>query len=295
MPFQLDRKALKSRSRMLLFSVVCTFLSLAPTAYAALVSNSTVLLADLLRCLAEFVAILLSWLVLVKMLREDRSTFNYDFGKLEQLSNLAVAAALFFTFLISVTSSVQRFVNPVPVTGSWFGLVFAILSVLGNGFWWIRNWQYNRESPSPVIAAQANLIRAKTMATLVVTLALGIPVLFGEFSWTIYLDPIGTLILALFVLYSAYAMISASVPDLIDRAIEEELQFIVLKILIAHEGSYQGLEAIRSRRSGGKIYIDLFLQFTDMTNVLQIRNLAALISSELKKSLPNSETTIVPT
>ena len=82
------------KENLVLVALLSTLLSLLPTAYAAFISNSTTLLADLLRCLGEFFAIVASWVVLKKMSRNDTSRFNYGYGKLEQLGGIAVAAAL---------------------------------------------------------------------------------------------------------------------------------------------------------------------------------------------------------
>lgn len=294
MESEFDRKALRSRERLVLVGMVTTFLSLIPTVYAAAVSNSIVLLADLLRCTAEFLAILISWLILRRMLKTDRVAYNFGFGKLEQIANVAVASALLFTFLVSLISAIQRFISPVVIEGTLFGFLFALLSVIGNCLWWGKNYLVNRSSPSPVIDAQARLFRAKAFATTVVAVSLGVPMLVGSGPWTVYLDPVGSLILASFVLYSAYVMASHAMPDLVDRAVDESIQMLIMEVLIEHEKEYLELVRIRSRRSGNRPYVDIFLLFDGELQLKLVQHNIEIIKKALEEKLPGAVIGVIP-
>ena len=145
------------KEHLVVVAVCTTLLSLIPTAYAALISNSTTLFADLLRCLGEFFSILVSWIVLIKISRNETSRFNYGYGKLEQLAGIAVAAALFLTFLVSLTSGIRGLLLPEKLENAEFGFIFGLLSVIGNAFLWVSNYIADARSPSPIAESQWKL------------------------------------------------------------------------------------------------------------------------------------------
>jgi cation diffusion facilitator family transporter len=277
-----------------LIAVISTFLALIPTVYAALISNSITLVADLLRCSTEFMAILVSWIILRKVARSDVKHFNYGFGKLEQLSCMAVGAALFVTFLLCFVSGIRRLVAPEVVQNAGFGFGLAVLSVLGNAFLWITNYRSFLRQASPVSDAQWRLFRAKTAATLVVSLSLGAGLFFGSYGWTVYFDGLGSVLLSFFMLWSAYALVSSSVPDLIDCALEESLQVPIREVLKRHRNDYLHIDTVRSRRTGKRIFVELFISFAPLQTFAKVNDIAGQIRREVEAALKGAEVIVVP-
>ncbi len=283
-----------NKERLVLIGVFTTFLSLLPTAYVALISNSTTLLADLLRCLGEFFAILVSWIVLRRMSSGDSRHFNYGYGKLEQLAGIAVAAALFLTFLVSLFSGVRGLVDPMPIENAKLGLILAILSVLGNGAMWCMNYLTDLRDPSPVAESQWRLFRAKTFATLVVVISLSTAIYASNNFLRSYMDPIGTVCLSAFMLWQAYTLTSASVPDLIDYAIEESLLTALDTIITDHRHLYVQVEQVRSRRNPQKIFIELFLSFEPTLPFEEVHTRVMTIKRAIEARFPRSDVIVIP-
>lgn len=288
----LDRRVKKEH--LVVVAVGTTLLSLIPTAYAALISNSTTLFADLLRCLGEFFSILASWFVLIKMSRNETTRFNYGYGKLEQLAGIAVAAALFLTFLVSLTSGIRGLILPAKLENAEFGFVFAILSVLGNALLWVSNYIADARNPSPIAESQWKLFRAKACATMVVVISLGTALTFADSRASVYVDPVGSIALSLFMLWQSYKLVSASVPDLIDYAIEETLQSTLDKILADHRQSYSHVEKVRSRRTARKIYIELFLAFPPEVPFGEVHRRVMLLKHAIEGHFPGADITVIP-
>jgi cation diffusion facilitator family transporter len=282
------------KENLVLVAVFTTFLSLLPTAYAALISNSTTLFADLLRCLGEFFAIVASWVVLLKMSRNDTTRFNYGYGKLEQLAGIAVAAALFLTFLVSLTSGIRGLIVPTKLENAEFGFIFALLSVGGNAFLWTSNYIADARSPSPIAESQWRLFRAKTCATMVVVTSLGVALAFADSQTSVYVDPLGSIALSLFMLWQSYTLVSASVPDLIDYAIEESLQKTLDTILADHREDYSHVEKVRSRRTARRVYLELVLSFPADLPFGEVHRRVMLLKHSIEERFPGADTTVIP-
>ncbi|MCB0344351.1 MAG: cation transporter, partial [Bdellovibrionales bacterium] len=183
---------------------------------------------------------------------------------------------------------------PEVLVNTEYGLLFAILSVFGNAVLWQLNFKHESSAASPVIDSQWRLFRAKTAASSAVVLSLGVGTFFADYSFAQYADPFGALVLSAFILYSAITIVSDSMNDLVDRSLEEALQMIILAALVKYDNEYMGLERIRSRRSGNRVYVELFLMFADDRTMADIRDSAKRIRAELEANIPASEVIVIP-
>jgi len=289
-----DQEQLHKKETSLLIAVSSTFLSLIPTAYVALSSNSIVLTADFLRCASEFAAIFLSWLIMRRVSRGSQNYYDYGFGRLEQLASLAVAAALFISFCVVIVLGIHRISHPQVVENAFYGLIFAILSVIGNLFMCFYNKMLSKNDSSPILESQLRLFVTKALASVVVMVSLLIAIGKLKSPLLMYADPIGSLILAGFLLFNAIQLLTTSMDDLLDRSVDEAVRLIILKILVENEANYLGLSSIRSRRAGKKSYIYITLQFPGEKQFTEIFQVMENLRKEIAGAISKSEVTIIP-
>lgn len=112
---------------------------------------------------------------------------------------------------------------------------------------WLWHATLQRKQPSAMSHAQTHLFRSKAFASLVVVLSLGALYIPGvPHAFTLYADPVGGIVVAGFLLYSAVGLFSSSIHDLADGTLEEALQLLVLRVLVKHEAQYKGLRRIEA-------------------------------------------------
>ena len=282
--------SLKTKDGALLVSVLSTGCSLFPTAYVTIVSNSLVLVGDLLRCVFEFIAVLFAWLIIRFANREDHE----GLGKLEQLSSLVVASAMLAAAVAVGVAAWLRLEKPMPLENGGLGFVLALLAVFGNGAIMIYNRALSLRDPSPILTSQWKLFRAKAVASLVVVLSLGCSFWLPGASITLYSDSIGSIVLAAFLLYSSYSIISASRYDLLDSSIEEALRLRILRVIIEHEASYLGFHGIQTRRIGPRIQVDVILEFPGELQLNEVGRPISEIAERLCAAIPEHDVHVVP-
>lgn len=76
---------------------------------------------------------------------------------------------------------------------------------------------------------------------------------------------------------------------------EEALQADVLRELSAHFDEYADFHAIRLRRDGDRLYIEIFLEFDGELKMKQVQQSIDKIKGNLETKIKNSEVLIVPT
>ncbi|MDZ4787306.1 MAG: cation diffusion facilitator family transporter [bacterium] len=290
---KIPKSDLKQKSKLLNLTLVTGFISLVPTFYVAYISNSITLYADFLRCSGEFIAIFMSWMVFRRVSRPSEKDFNYGFGKLEQFASLTVGLAMLLTFVVLLFAAIHRFIEPASISNIFWGILFTLLSIVGNAYVWIKSTVLHQRQPSPLAKSQAGLFRAKTFVSVVVLVSLSLSYFFSNTNIALYIDPLGSLVISGFMLYSAIAVLSSSVSDLLDKSLDEVLQIGVLRSLVTHEDLYKGFAGMRSRRSGGQIYIELFLEFNQNQTIKEVLVSKSLIRESLLKVIPGAEVSIV--
>lgn len=226
-------------------------------------------------------------------------TYNYGYGKLENLASLVVAAVMIISLAIIFFNAVARFQNPVAIgglgTGIGIGVLFAGLAGSANAWCWLRTRRLSQKEVSPIMESQWRLFRARTIANLCVISSLVLSVALRKYSWTVYIDPGGSIVLSGFLFFSAYGVISMSVYDLLDRTLEESLQLVILRELASYFDEYIAFHGTRSRRSGGNIYVEVFLEFDGEKRMKEVQEVIDSMKTRLEQKIPDSEVAIVPT
>lgn len=171
------------------------------TGYALLASQSTTQLADFLRRLVELAAIFISWWVF-RRLHGHTAPSEKEQARLEHAAGLATAAAMAVSGLILLGVALARLSVFKPGGNVILGLLIAFLGLLTNGWFWRRYAAMTREQYSAVIAAQQQLYRAKTSVDLCVVLALAAVALAPAHPLTRYVDILGSLIVAGYLIFS---------------------------------------------------------------------------------------------
>ncbi len=175
------------------------------TGIAVLNSQSTTQLADFLRRGVELVALFLSWWVFRK-LHQRASVAEPDRARLERLAGFSIAGTMLISGAIMLLVTLSRLNAHEPGGSVTMGLIIAGLGLLTNGFFWLRYRAMTREQYSAVIAGQVNLYRAKTSVDLCVVIALGAVALAPGHPATPYVDLVGSLAVAGYLLWSGLRM-----------------------------------------------------------------------------------------
>ena len=174
-----------------------------------LLGRSSTQLADFIRRTAELAAIIVSWAVYRATIgrgMEDKARK----ARLEHIARLCVGASMCLggaaMALIALLSGSGDKGNVIPA------LVIAVLGIVTNGFFWLRYRGLNLREENAVIGAQSKLYRAKTLTDTCVTAALAIIAAAPGSQAALYMDIIGSLSVALYLMVSGSRLLIAPRP-----------------------------------------------------------------------------------
>ncbi len=287
----------ESRQQLVFTGLVIDLLVLIPESIAVILSGSLTLFADIIKGLNEIIATTFALIIIRRVTLGGKFTYDYGMGKFESLTRIITGGVMFISLAILLYFTFHRIFNPehFDMDAAFIGIPLMLLVSITDSYHWHKNYRLNLKEPTPIMEAQWRLRRAKTFSDLLILFALVLSVLLVEYSWAEYIDPIASLVIIGFLLFAGYREISSSLPDLFDKTLEEELQIVILKELVGSFEKFDEFHGVRSRRSGTRIYIEIFLGFDPEQKVGDMQACIDSLKGSLEALIPGSVVSIIPT
>jgi cation diffusion facilitator family transporter len=202
---------------------------------------------------------------------------NHPYGhkKYETLTSVGISALLFFVSFNVIREGIARFLDPLIPEVNLNAFLVMIVTMAVNIFVMVYENKKGKELKSDVLVSDALHTRADilTSASVIITLVaikLGYPMV----------DPIASLVIALFIGYAAVQILRESTRVLSDAAAIpiQEIERVVLAIKGVKE-----CHRIRSRGRADDIHIDLHILVEREMDVHRAHHLSYAIENKIKR------------
>ena len=188
----------KSGAKTLLWSIIMSSPGPLVVGLGLLAGRSSTQIADFVRRSAELLAIIMSFVVYTVVTKQG-VTDEVKKRKMERGSNVFVGSMM---CLAGAIMAVLAFAMNNEDKGNVIpGLAIAVLGVIANSIFWIKYTRINQTEPNAIMAVQARLYRAKTLVDSSVTIALLSVLIAPQSSISYWLDLIGSMIVAVYLLW----------------------------------------------------------------------------------------------
>jgi divalent metal cation (Fe/Co/Zn/Cd) transporter len=196
---ELSKEQAAGREKTLLTALLLSVWAPLATGIAVILSQSTTQVADFIRRTVELVALFVSWRVFRYLHRHSEPVTEAQKVRLERAAGLCVAAALACSGVVMLVLAAVRMRSFQPGGNVYPGLAIALLGLVVNVWFWRRYARLNREQYNTIIDAQRQLYRAKSLVDLCVIAALLAVALQPAHSLTRYIDIVGSVVVALYL------------------------------------------------------------------------------------------------
>lgn len=168
-----------------------------------ILSGSLSLLSDALHNFSDVLSLIISYVA--NFLSKKKASTNKTFGykRAEIIAAFVNAATLMVVAIILIKEAVQRFINP-EIIGSTLVIWLSFLAILANGFSVLL---LRKEADSNMNMRSAYLHLFTDMMASVAVLVGGILMYFFQLFW---IDPLLTLVIALYLIYMGYDLLKDS-------------------------------------------------------------------------------------
>ena len=285
-----------SRTRTALIGVCSGAVAVLIMTVAAATSNSVAVIADLMATIFEWLAVVFAWLTLRRLSKKGEFTFDYGYGKLENLVSIIIAILMFMSLSLVGLNAVRRFADPQPISG--FGVWLTVVAhgvYLGiNGFLCRRTHLSWKVDPSTLLEAQRRLFAVKAFCNTCMIIALSSAMFLSKYPASMYIDPAMSLVIAVSMFLGAYRIVNQNLGALLDHTLEESLQLLIVRELAHFFHEYTALHGVRSRRSGNQVFVELFLEFDKERTMGDVQGTISEMKKSLESVIPRCEVCIVP-
>jgi divalent metal cation (Fe/Co/Zn/Cd) transporter len=261
-----------------------------------LLDDSLTLIADGTRGVLLLFVEVYAWIMLRRIHRGRFSEYDFGTGKIERVVNVAIALGLLVAVASIVVGGFFRVDHQPSSSALLFAtaVFFAEFNLLVNLYGLVAFARANRDQPSIIIESQISARLVKSLSSFAVFLILLASGVIPDPTVSNFLDILGSFFVCIVMARTAMQQLRESVPDLLDRSLADDVQVDVYRVLAANFDRYDDVVAVRSRRSGRELLIDVELGFGKDATVEQLTALGSRLTDEVRARLPDARVKVVP-
>lgn len=246
-------------------------------------SDSVSLLATLVDSVLDAFASIINLIAVRHALTPADKEHRFGHGKAEALAGLSQSLFIAGSSLFLLLEAAQAFLNPAEIKHAFSGIAVMAISIIATlGLVSFQHYVI-KKTQSVAIRADALHYKSDILMNCAVILALWL----STMGLNIF-DPIIGCLIACYILYSVWSIVSISLDQLMDRELSDEVRAKIKQLVLAHPQSL-GIHDLRTRHSGTMTFIQFHLEIEDDLTLVHAHNVSDEIELELLKIYPDSE------
>ncbi|MGY3570940.1 CDF family cation-efflux transporter FieF [Vibrio paucivorans] len=247
------------------------------------VTGSVSLLASLIDSMLDIAASVVNLIVVRYALQPADKEHTFGHGKAESLAALAQAMFISGSACFLILNGIDRFFRPHELNSPEYGVyvsLFAMVVTYG-----LVTFQKHvvKKTGSQAIAADSLHYQSDLYMNAAIMLALGL-------SWfgLTQADAVFAVAIGIFILYSAFKMVSEAIQTLLDRKLPDEELKQIREDCLSIEGVL-GVHQLRTRMSGPVRFIQLHLELEDHIPLIEAHRISDNVELKLLSSFPDAD------
>ncbi|HEV3469836.1 MAG TPA: cation diffusion facilitator family transporter [Pyrinomonadaceae bacterium] len=245
--------------------------------------------ASLLDSAMDVFASTINYFAVLASSRPPDHDHHYGHGKAESLAGLFQAAVICASGILLIREAVRRLMRPHETSLEWLGVATMSVAALVSVFLVTRLNRAARQTDSPALSADAVHYASDVYTNGAALLALLAVALTG---WR-PVDPIVSIAISAYIVWSALSVGRDSVDVLMDRRLPPEIDETVGRVVanFLDEGVID-FHDLRTRRSGSIKFIDLHLSVRRDLTFEAAHDLSVRVLRALEREIPRSRVQI---
>jgi len=264
-------------------SILINILVSAFKLFAGIFANSAAMVSDAVHSMADLFSTVVA-LIGVKLANKKADKEHpYGHERLECIATL-ILAILVFTVgggigWVGVQSILSGNHSELAIPGR-LALIAAVISIVTKEgvYWYMR--AAAKKIDSSALMADAWHSRADGLSSIgsflgILGARLGLPIL----------DPVASLIICLFILKVAFDIFKDAVGKMTDKACDEHTELKMRELILAQE-SVIGIDELKTRLFGDKIYVDLEISVDGSDTLHEAHDTAHTVHDAIEREFP---------
>lgn len=216
------------------------------------------------------------------------SSHPFGHGKFETVATLVQSLLIALSGGWIIFESVRRLLRGAELARLGGGMAVLLLAAAVS--WVLTRYlrRIARETDSSALRADALHFAMDVYTNLALVVGLGAITFFG-LPW---LDPVLSLLVALYILYEAVRLVRHSLRDVLDEQLPETIRKEVEQLIRAHHEHLLDFHNLRTRRAGSQKIMDFHLTVCKHLSVEEAHAIADHLEKRIEQEIPGSDVTI---
>jgi len=268
-------------------SVVVAIILIIIKIIAYVFTGSVAILSSLIDSFLDFIASGINLFAVRHSLVPADHDHRYGHGKAEAIAGLAQAAFIVGSALFLIFEAINRFSHQQAVENGMVGISVMLITIALTALL-VKFQRYVVEKTGSIaITADSLHYVGDLLLNLSVIAAL---ILSIYLDWHIA-DPVFALMIAVYILRSAWVIGKQSLAQLMDQELPDEVREKIKAIALQHP-EVRNLHELRTRSSGRQYFFQLHLELDGELKLKEAHQIANAVEIEICKAFPNAEVII---
>jgi len=246
-------------------------------------SDSVSLLATLVDSVLDAFASIINLIAVRHALTPADKEHRFGHGKAEALAGLSQSLFIAGSSVFLLLEAGQSLFSPTDIKYPFAGITVMVISIIATLILVSFQHYVIKKTQSVAIRADALHYKSDILMNCAVILALWL----STIGLNLF-DPIIGALIAGYILYSAWGIVSISLDQLMDRELSDDVRTEIKKIILSHPQAH-GMHDLRTRHSGSMTFIQFHLEIEDDLTLVLAHNVSDDIEDALLKVYPGSE------
>lgn len=252
--------------------------------FAGLVGNSGAMISDAIHSFSDVLTTLIAWIGVKVSKRAADNAHPYGHERLECVASLFLGLVLLATGIgvgkVGVENILSENYETLAIP-STIALVAAIISIVGKEamYWYTR--YYAKLINSAAFMADAWHHRSDAFSSIGSLIGIG-----GAMLGFPVLDSVASVVICLFIVKVAYDISKDALVKMLDTSCGEDYEKKLTEY-IANQKDVMGVDMIRSRMFGNKVYIDLEISVDGTKSLREAHEVAERVHQDVERQFPD--------
>ncbi|MDK9779317.1 MULTISPECIES: CDF family cation-efflux transporter FieF [Vibrio] len=250
------------------------------------VTGSVSLLASLIDSMLDIAASVVNLIVVRYSLQPADREHTFGHGKAESLAALAQAMFISGSAVFLILNGIERFFRPHELNSPELGVYVSLFAMVVTFGLVMFQKHVVRMTGSQAIAADSLHYQTDLYMNGAIMVALGL-----SYFGVTQADAVFAIGIGIFILYSAFKMVSEAIQTLLDRKLPDEELDQIRQECLKVEGVL-GVHQLRTRMSGPTRFIQLHLELDDNLRLIEAHHIADKVEDNLLELFPEADVLI---
>lgn len=250
--------------------------------FVGIISGSVAVLASAIDSVLDLIVSAFNYFAITKSEQPANQKFNYGKGKIEALAGVIEGTIITVSGLFIFYEAIRKTINQHEISHLDISIGVMLASLLITLVLLSFLNHVAKKTGSMVVKSDALHYKTDVLSNGAVLASL---VIVHITNWHL-IDTIMGIIIAIYIIHSAYQIIKDGVYILLDASLDEEVVEQIKSIIVA-EKEISDFHYLKTRKSANTNFVDVHLVFSPGISLLRAHHAGDRIEEKIKALIPN--------